>query len=525
MTTDTATQASRYLTLRDYARVVRRYAVLIVILGIVGAAAGYVAAKRQTVSYQASSSVSFQDPTQQLSVVGLGSAFVQTPAQLASINAATATSPAVLGPVARSLKLHTTADSLAGAIAPQVSTSSGLLIITTSASTPQFAANLANAVANQLVAHDNALARAQYRSLAANVSRRIRDLTARSGTSGAANGQLAFYEDELARLNTVAGYTKTAQVANVAQVPPGPVSSNTVRNTVLGFVLGLLLGLLVAFVRDSTDRRLRTQKDVTEGYQLPLLGHVRERSMGKIVSSGGASGSDKALDSESFRILRRNLEVIDRDGAPGRILVTSAMPEEGKTTVASSLAMAIAATGRRTLLVDCDLRRPALAQRFGVETTPGLGDYLAGRADPQEILRLLPTGGRSHANATANGNSAGTGAGEHELVLIPAGRPTSQAAELLGSRRLHDLLAQVSEVYDVVVLDSSPLLPVADTLELLPHIDAIVVCARGAQTTREQASSARAVLGRFPERPSGLVITGIKPRDEGEFAAYSYLYG
>jgi Mrp family chromosome partitioning ATPase len=95
----------------------------------------------------------------------------------------------------------------------------------------------------------------------------------------------------------------------------------------------------------------------------------------------------------------------------------------------------------------------------------------------------------------------------------------------LGSNRFKDFIEQVSTTYDAIVLDSSPLLPVADTLEMLPHVDAIVICARESRTTRGQASAARATLSRFPERPTGVVVTGVRPRGAGdEIYAYSYGY-
>jgi Mrp family chromosome partitioning ATPase len=241
--------------------------------------------------------------------------------------------------------------------------------------------------------------------------------------------------------------------------------------------------------------------------------------------------------------LRRNLEFLEHDRPPRSVLVTSAVAAEGKTTVAGSLAFVMAAGGKRTLLVDCDLRRPGLADSVGVEPSPGLIDYLAGGAQPQQILRTVTfaepsttrvmsasvagehQAPRGDAAASLPGASdAGTNALVHSLVLIPAGSPTDRGAELLGSGRFKEFIEQVTSRYDVVVLDSSPLLPVADTLEILPHVDAVVICARESQTTRDQALAVRSALGRFPSRPTGLVVTGIKPRGAA-YEVYAYSYG
>jgi Mrp family chromosome partitioning ATPase len=249
--------------------------------------------------------------------------------------------------------------------------------------------------------------------------------------------------------------------------------------------------------------------------------------MGRVAQMPDGKGVDRGLDVESFRILRRNLEFLDWEHPPRSILVTSGLPEEGKTTVASSLAFAMASAGRQTLLVDCDLRRPALAERLRVKQSPGLSEYLAGAASPQDILRTVavddPAADQAaSSNGSANGRS--TPVTGHKLVLIPSGATASRGAELLGSERFKEFLKQVSSTYEVIVLDSSPLLPIADTLEIVPEVDAVILCARESKTTREQAHAAKAALARFPERPTGLVVTGVTPSDGDEVYSYSYDY-
>jgi len=203
------------------------------------------------------------------------------------------------------------------------------------------------------------------------------------------------------------------------------------------------------------------------------------------------------------------------DSPPRSIVVTSATAEEGKTTVAGSLALAMSSAGKRTLLVDCDLRQPALAGRLGISPAPGMSEFLAGAATPQEIINPVGVGEISHRDGASDGG------GSFPLVVIPAGTPNSHSAELLGSSRFREFLRQVLETYDVVVFDSSPLLTVADTLEMLPHADAVVVCARESKTTRGEAAGVKTALERFPEVSAGLVITGVKPR-HSEYAVYPH---
>jgi succinoglycan biosynthesis transport protein ExoP len=175
--------------------------------------------------------------------------------------------------------------------------------------------------------------------------------------------------------------------------------------------------------------------------------------------------------------------------------------------------------GKRTLLVECDLRRPDLAERFGLAPAPGLTDYLARHADPQEILQMVELAHPVAGNGSS-GSVAEEGAGT--LVCITAGTPSPHPAELLGSDRFRHFLAQVSEAYDMVVLDTSPLLSVADTRELLPNVDGVVLCIRSSQTTREQALAVKAALEHYPHRPTGLVVTGLRPRDGASYGYYSY---
>jgi capsular exopolysaccharide synthesis family protein len=508
---------ARYSSLRDYLLVVRRYWVTILLIALVGLAAGLADALRQTARYQATAQVSFQDPTQQLSIVGLGTTNVESPLQLAATYATSAGSPAVLSQVQRSLHTTLSTGVIASALSTVVDQNSGLLSLTAQAKNGVFAAQLANAVADTLVARANNQARSRFVTLAANVRARIAALTAHASPKGAAvsANQLSFLSDELARLETIGSLAQSAQIASPAQAPGTRIGASRARGAAIGLLLGLLLGLGAAFVRDSLDRRLRSLADIEQAYRLPVVGNVRREAMGRLPQLGVSAGEDVAPDIEAFRILRRNVEFLDPERRPRLILITSALPEEGKTTVAGSFALALAAAGRRVLLVDCDLRRPTLAERLGVPATPGLSEYLRGNAAPSAILRTV-----TFRDAPA----AGTGEGdEHRLVCIPAGTPATTAAELLGSSRFADFVEQVSGSYDVVLLDSSPLLPVADTLEILPHVDTVLLCAREDQTTRDQANAARAALRRFPPRPTGLVVTGIKPHTG--YGAYSYAYG
>jgi Mrp family chromosome partitioning ATPase len=258
---------------------------------------------------------------------------------------------------------------------------------------------------------------------------------------------------------------------------------------------------------------------------MPLLGYVPEAVLGQSVAAGKtkARGTMSEDDLEGFRVLRTNIEFLDVDHPPKVLLVTSALPEEGKSTLASGLAAAYAVGGKRTLVVECDLRRPTFAARMGINATPGLSDYLVNRAEPREVLQsIAPPAGSS------NGSEPSAVTTAVPFVAITAGSPAPHPAELLRSQRCRDFLAQVREAYDVVILDTCPLLSVADTLELLPCADAVVVCIRASKTTRDQARAAKGALSHFGSRPAGLVLTGTRVGDDAGYQgyySYGYVYG
>jgi capsular exopolysaccharide synthesis family protein len=187
------------------------------------------------------------------------------------------------------------------------------------------------------------------------------------------------------------------------------------------------------------------------------------------------------------------------------VAVTSALAEEGKSTVAAWYAYANAIAGRRTLLVDCDFRRPVLADRFGLSRAPGLSEFMAGEAEPQKVLRLVPVHGRG-----AN----------HMLAVIPAGGSTYQPSEMIASSKFRDFVEEVKSAYDLVVFDSAPLLPVSDALELIPQVDGVLFCVRLGQTTRDQARAGHQAILHLPRKPIGLVLTGVRPRSSDDYYQY-----
>jgi capsular exopolysaccharide synthesis family protein len=501
-------EGPRYATLRDYLRVLREQRILIIVIAAVFAGAALWLAERQEPVYQSEASVQFVDTNVDVGFLG-GTLPAQAPPDvLAATNAQRTGEPQTLAKARAELKVAEPISKLRNALTIRTAARTNLVVIQARWSNAKFAADLANAVARQsrLIAIDQA--RARYRT----ARRLLKASLNRLGNSRTDKITRAQYQAQLVRLDTLGHFVQPAKIVGSATESAGPVSPRPVRDTLLGLILGLTIGVLAAFLRDALDRRLRSASEIRDELRMPLLGHIRRDVLARtLVTENGRKRLTEA-DLEGFRVLRTNLDFLDVDAPVKTVLVTSALPQEGKSTVATSLASAYVLAGKRTLLVECDLRRPTMAKRLGCEPSPGLSDYLIGQATPTEVVQKVPL------VEPQNGTAAPT------LVAITAGSPTPRPAELLASKRFGAFLDQVREAYDVVVIDSTPLLSVGDSLQLVPRVDGVVLCVRAEQTTREQARAARQALEHFPDRPTGVVVTGVKPGHELDYGYYSYAY-
>ena len=498
----------RYATLQDYLRVARERRLIIIVLILVGAGGALLYSARQPLRYEAAARLIPQDISQDIALIGSGAAQNRSPTQLVATYASRVRSPEVAERAKRALRSPTPPGELASRVSARVEASTGFLAVAAASSTGEEAARLANAFATAAVEEIVDDTRSRFRLAGDELEREL------EGLSRAERGSITYgvLQQRLFQLQALARFSEPVAVGEQATTPPTPVSPRPVRNTVLGAVLGFIVGLLAAFLRDSLDVRLRRVDQLHDQLGLPVVGRVREEILGRSFTDAG-SETDAGLygpDWEPFSILRTNLEFLSEEGTPKVVMVTSALAGEGKSTVAMRLAAASAAAGRRTLLVECDLRRPVLAGRIGVHPLPGLTEYLSGRAQPQQIVRSvsLPGGSDGHA----------------PLACILAGTPTLRVAELINTPRFETFLRQVRDVYDLIVVDTPPLLAVADPLEVVPHVDAVLLCVRLESTRRGEAIGGKQALARAPKRPVGVVATGVRAKGGDDYAAYGYAY-
>ena len=297
-------------------------------------------------------------------------------------------------------------------------------------------------------------------------------------------------------------YESAASDVEVLDWPtvPGKPVTNTVPQILAIAILGsLALGLLLAFLIDRVDQRFRYPEQAKNDLGLDVLGTVpRLRSANRGVSDP----EEAAQVLESFRLIRLNVRQAAEDAASLALTVSSATAGDGKSLVASNLAVSFAEAGHRVLLVDGDIRRGALHAAFGVPQLPGLADVLAGNASRKEAVR--PT---QHRN----------------LSLLPCGARSRQAPELLDSAAMTELLAQARALYDVVVIDSPPLSAGLDARALGMASGMMVVVLRAGQTNMRHAQTALASIDRLPVFLAGAVLNCIEAK--GMYEYYSYDYG
>lgn len=234
------------------------------------------------------------------------------------------------------------------------------------------------------------------------------------------------------------------QIIEQAEVPSAPVAPDRTRIAAVGVIGGLFLGLFSGVLAEWFNPRIRSIEEFQAHFDLPVLASVPEvDDDGKRGPSRISLERPQAAASEAFRTLRTNVKFSHAYSEQRSLLVTSCLMREGKTTVAANLATTIAASGRRVLLLDTDLRNPGLHRALGIELGVGLAHYLAGEAQTaDEVIRSTPV---------------------ENLSVITAGLIPPNPAELLDTERLPNLIRELEGKFDQVVIDSPPLLAVADT--------------------------------------------------------------
>jgi capsular exopolysaccharide synthesis family protein len=337
-----------------------------------------------------------------------------------------------------------------------------------------------------------------------------------------ANRQL--YQDLLQRLKEAgvsAGLrSSNIRVVDVARVPTGPITPNVPRNIQFGLLLGMACGVGLAFTLESLDSSIRTIEEISAVSTLPTLGTIPIQgslngSLRKRLRTASVEleSTESALitharprseAAEAYRSLRTSILLSSYGAPPKVILVTSAVPQEGKTTISANSALVLAQRGGRVLLVDADLRRPGIDRIFGFHSPAGLSTLISGAQKFEEVA--VPF------------------ADCPNLTILPAGPIPPQPAELLGSSVMKDYIARWRHEFDHVVIDSPPCLSVTDAVVLSPEADRVILVARSGKTTKIVLRRACDLLLQVNARVMGIVLNGLNTRSTEGYYYYGGRY-
>lgn len=430
---------------------IRRRWVFIVACALIGAALAASYTYLQTPQYQAKSQL-FLSVKAGASAADLsqGNAFAE---KRVTSYVNLATSPRVLEAVAQELNLDGGAKALEGKVVATSPAQTVLIDIKATDSDAQQAAKIANSAAQQLI-------------------------TAVSQVEDVSVVNLSVFEQ--------------------ATAASAPFSPSVPLNLVLGSLLGLFAGASFAFLREALDTRIRSKADVERTVESGILGtFATDSSVEKVpLLTQGDQFSNRA---ESFRQLRTHLHFTNLSGGSQTVVVSSSIPGEGKTSTAVNLAIMLAESGTRVLLLDADLRRPKVAHFLGIEGSVGLSGVLSHSVALEDALQVWGRDGALH--------------------VLASGRSAPNPSELLGSPTMEKLLDRLATDYEVVLIDAPPLLPVTDPAVLGAMASGVVlVVSADGKTNRTDVSQAVANLKAVNARLLGLVVNRV---DEGA-SSHSY---
>jgi polysaccharide biosynthesis transport protein len=509
--------------LRRQLLIVRHWLWLIVAATLLAAAASYVVSSSLPKVYEGRTtlivgqSLSSADPNynQLLASQRLS----QTYAQLAT------TTP-ILSRVVSDLSLPLTPQDLRRTVSAQAPRDSTLVTVIASHGDPEVAAAIANEVADALIAASPAVEgrpgnvdsfveeqlAATQRQITS-VQEELEALLAVAGRTPEQDRQVEVLQSRLTTLrNTYSQLLAVApgsganllSIVDPATPATGPSSPRVLFNTLLAAALGLMAALGLAFLIEHLDDTVKSPDDVTEIADLPTLGVI---SQIKTVKKGvdrqvlATLMSPRSPVAEAFRTLRTNLEFASLDTPLRTLLITSAVPGEGKSTISANVAIAFAQAGRKVILVDGDMRRPSIHRLFEIPNSYGLTTLL--RADQTALDSV------AHASEEPN------------LRIVTTGPLPPNPAELLGSQRMRALIARLSEGSDLIVIDSPPLHAVTDAAVLASEMDGVLIVSHAGRTKRGALAQAREALDRVGARVVGVTLNRLTERSS---AGYYYRY-
>jgi polysaccharide biosynthesis transport protein len=494
---------------------------MIVLTTLVGAGVGYALARTTPWVYRSTVTLLIN---QQQNPVALDYSQVQVSESLARTYSELIRTRPIIEQAIQTANVTISPEQLIAAVSARSTPNTPLLAVDVENSDPVVASELANALADVLVARGRDESFKQTSSIDAQLRKQISDVSAKLATTTAAtdrarasaddrSNELASLQAELLQLqlsyanliraqqDLLFAQTRLADAIRIAApaVPAAaPVRPRLSLNVLVGAAIGLMVGIGFALGRHYLADPVETPEGVERRVQLPTLGTVRripEEEIAGLISASAAS-RDAAL--EPFRRLYLSLRLALEEGNGRIVLVTSPGPDEGKSTVVAGLACAAAEAGQRVVALDGDLRQPALHDLLGVPRSPGLVHALSSDdPEPSAVLARAQNGDRN-------------------LRVLPAGPVTPNPVALLASRTMAELLRRISTEADLILIDGPPVGVVSDSLILARHVDGVVLVAAAGRTSGRDLIQTRASLSQGSPRLLGVVLNHPSGRPKRE---------
>jgi len=509
------------LDLRRQLAVIRTWWPLLIASVIVAGGVAYAVTSAQQKVYEARTTLIVG---QSLSGVNPDYSQLLVSQRLSTTYASIATTGPILDKAIQKLNLNETSTQLGQRVQATAAPDSALLTIIVRDGDPNRAAGIANAIADELIAASPALqgrgeelqaavdedlkaVREQIKQTQAEVD----SLTNNTDRTPAEDSRLETLQARLITLRSTYAEllsfssTSSANLLTVVQPatpPETPVSPRPPLTALLAAIVGLLIASAIAFIADYLDDSVKTPDEVHDAVGLPTLGTIermkgdRRREMYRLATLLYPHSSA----AEAYRTLRANIEFASIDHPLRTLLVSSALPSEGKTVTTANLAMAFAQNDQKVLLVDADLRRPGVHEIFEVSNTQGLTTLL--RSDTVKLASVVRHTENDH------------------LDVLTTGPVPPNPAELLGSQRMRKVLADLEAEYELVILDSAPLQVVADAAILSSFLSGMLLVVDASKSRRGSLRGAKDTLVRADAKVLGAVINGAKAPERSDYYDY-----
>lgn len=502
--------------IKQYFFVFWSWAWLIALAGLLAGVAAYMVSIRSTPIYESSTRLLVSAPSP---ISGMDPSSLVTTQTMTSTYSQMLLDRPVLEGVIGQLKLTTTPDELKKSISIDVVTNTQLLTITVKDPKPAQAANIANAMASVFSDRIRELQSQRFAASRDGLAKQVSDMeqqiaatnqlinmTSDPATLEQLQARLTQYRTIYSNLVTSYEQVRLAEeqtstnvvVSEPASQPYIQVSPKTAQNTLLVAVAGMLLAAGAVFAIDRLDDTIKNPEEIRRRFNLPILGMIawHETDEDKPI----ALVEPRSPTAEAFRSLRTNLTYTALDKPLRRILVTSPAPQDGKTTIASNLAVVFSQNEKQVVLVDADLRRPEVHHKFGLTNRVGLTELFV---RPLDII----AGVIHPVSAT-------------KMAVITSGGLPPNPSELLTSKKMGEILERLNQAFDLIILDTPPLLTVTDAAALAPSMDGVVLVAKPGSTKLGAFERSLEQLRAVGARVLGVVLNDVNPTSR----KYGYYY-